>query len=352
MNRIPLLDGLRALAILLVLVGHHAFGRQYDDHYWLFIGNAKLGVTIFFVLSGFLITSLLLREWENTAKVSLGRFYIRRSLRIFPAFYAYLILIGVATGLGWLAVSATDFVFAGSYLWNYSCRQMWALDHLWSLSVEEHFYLLWPACFWLLMRRGGRPAALIGAIVVIALSPILRVVAKLLTGGAWSSLELTHLRLDGLMFGCALALAWEHPWGLRVRGAVNAKLATLAVAVAFVLLPALQIMAEVSRLGTALLITSYYLLESMAVTVLLAWLLQHPGTLPSRVLSIPVLRWIGVLSYSLYLWQTVWLDQRNGFAQSVYPLNLLLLAGCAIGSYFLIERPFLSWRDRKPIPQV
>jgi peptidoglycan/LPS O-acetylase OafA/YrhL len=174
-RRIPSLDGLRAISILAVMLGHAQGTRGFPDNpvLHLFGDTGNLGVRVFFVISGFLITSLLLAEQERNGRISLRVFYLRRALRICPACYVYIIVIGVLGAVGAVEVRKGDLVFAATYTNNFVADRSWVLGHLWSLAVEEQFYLLWPA----MLCLGGRRRAVIGAIAVVAVSPLLRISA-------------------------------------------------------------------------------------------------------------------------------------------------------------------------------
>ena len=167
--RIPSLDGLRAISIAMVIFGHLVGTRGFPItrlHYDF--GN--LGVRVFFVISGFLITHLLLKEQAKIGVISLAGFYKRRALRIFPAFYAYLFVVVALTHFGVIDVSRGDALAAASYTMNYHPVRAWQVGHLWSLSVEEQFYLLWPATLAFLGCR--RAAWVAGAWLFIA--PLVR----------------------------------------------------------------------------------------------------------------------------------------------------------------------------------
>ena len=168
-NRLPSLDGLRAVSIGLVvafhIIGMTAFGGAFAN-----IGN--LGVRVFFVISGFLITGLLLKEKERTGSISLRRFYARRTLRIFPAFYTFLAVIGICAAAGLIVVNKFDLLEAGTYIINYfpGYQHSHYVRHIWSLSVEEQFYLLWPC----VLSFAGRRRGLMFAAAFILIAPALR----------------------------------------------------------------------------------------------------------------------------------------------------------------------------------
>jgi len=215
-SRIPSLDGIRAISILLVLYGHASSTRDFPvsiiGKYGGWFGDvAHFGVLVFFVISGFLITSLLMREREATGTISLKRFYLRRVLRIFPAFYAFILVLAIAVWLSAIPLIARDFAFALTYTVNYVPNPPWWMGHLWSLSVEEQFYLLWPLTLLVLRKR----RALIVAIAAIFAGPLVRVairewifhVDSYSLGGMTKSFP---AMFDYLATGCALALL--RPW--------------------------------------------------------------------------------------------------------------------------------------------
>lgn len=185
--RIRALDGLRCLAVLLVIAGHgaDAYLPAHANALWLApLVNASLGVRLFFVLSGFLITSLLLREQQQRGSIDWRAFVLRRSLRIWPALWAYLLVMLLLSRLGVLAISPGQLVAAVTFTWNYAAlwvhdgtnQGAWFLGHLWTLALEQQFYLAWPLAIALLgWRRAGRVAVLVPVLL-----PVLRLVWWLL----------------------------------------------------------------------------------------------------------------------------------------------------------------------------
>ena len=214
-DRIPSLDGLRALSICCVLFAHLCGTRGFlpvaSTRFTGDLGN--LGVRIFFVISGFLITGLLLKEHRGGG-ISLKRFYLRRTLRIFPAAFLF---IGVAACL--FPLRSGDLAHALTYTSNYHPVHAWTMGHLWSLSVEEQFYLLWPAVVLLLAPVGAKWAAL--AAVVAA--PLLRTVAYFHLGMSNEAVgEQFQFAMDAIAAGCLLALLRDRlaqiPGWLRILG--------------------------------------------------------------------------------------------------------------------------------------
>jgi peptidoglycan/LPS O-acetylase OafA/YrhL len=197
-GRIPSLDGLRALSILLVLVGHLAYstGAPIRES-WLTAAYAHHGVRIFFIISGFLITTLLLREREKAGSVDLKQFYIRRAYRILPVAYIYLFAVTIVF---YNSLQKGELVLAYTYLSSYGHNLPWVLSHLWSLSVEEQFYFVWPA---LVALGSTLPRRLVWTAIVI--SPLCRFVLD--KNGLYQGAMFFFPSIsDSLASGCLLAL--------------------------------------------------------------------------------------------------------------------------------------------------
>jgi peptidoglycan/LPS O-acetylase OafA/YrhL len=346
-RRLHSLDGLRAFSIALVLVGHglplpiHA---RFGD-----LGN--LGVRWFFVISGFLITTLLLNELRDTGGLSLRRFYLRRVLRIFPAFYALLLGLFVLERAGLIApIDGRSWVHALTYTVNYQdvATRSWYVAHLWSLAVEEQFYLLWPFALVLLgVRRGLAVAAL-----VLVAAPALRFVIAFgfpaqVAGINW------HFETvcDSLATGCLLAGCRDWLWR---RPAYARWLGSWALAVVLVGVFATNWLVTVRpRVG--------YLLGQSAMNVGIALCIDrcmrfHTGPV-GRLLAWRPIATVGTLSYSIYLWQQLFFNQYADSWVTRFPVNLAATLLVAWTSYTLIERPFLKLKDwfavtRQPSAQV
>jgi peptidoglycan/LPS O-acetylase OafA/YrhL len=334
-GRIPGLDGLRALAVGLVIFAHlsltqHGAGANGAlAHVTVKLG--PLGVDVFFVLSGFLITSLLCREQARTDRISLRAFYLRRVLRIVPAYVFFLLFVAVLAASARADVSRPDWVAAGTYTMNFRPRPAWEVGHIWSLSIEEHFYLLWPPILALLTRR----AATWAVIGVLAIEPALRWWILLESP---AHVELTELwtvtRLDSIAAGCLLALLSRNARGFRMLDAM-ARSWLLALG-AVVLAVAGGLFSGKFSVGIAPTVTA------LAIAVLVwAAIRYEPRLLETRALVA-----IGLGSYSLYLWQQVFLNPRRGEWWNTFPQNLVLTGVCAAISYHFIELPFMKMKNR------
>lgn len=336
--RIPSLDGLRAVSITMVLLGHLEGTRYFPKlqvHRWL--GDmAHLGVLIFFVISGFLITSLLMGERQKTGTTSLAKFYLRRVIRIFPAFYAFILMMIVASYLGWIRLSGSDILHALTYTVNYDPHRSWIIGHLWSLSIEEQFYLLWPLVF-LVSRKNG---ALIIALAAFALGPLVRSAMHLMfpPHSAWRDLEVFPAMADAVAIGCIFALL--RPWLLSQRW-------YLSLTANHWSLLAIPLVLLINRL---LDYTVVDLFGSPVMLVCLAALIEsstrHETSWPGRFLNWRPVAYVGVLSYSLYLWQQPFLDRHSDALLTAFPQNIVLTVVAAMLSYYLIEKSFLNMRKR------
>ena len=312
-GRVAALDGIRALCILIVLFAHASGTGAIPMTRFAHLAG-DLGVRGFFVLSGFLITSLLARELDRPAPLVLRDFYLRRALRIFPAFYAFLGGVMILSSLGLTSWNQRDAIYAATYTMNFHGERVWSLGHLWSLAVEEQFYLLWPALLIVLgMARARR--ALYAALV---LAPIARLVtwqlAPALADQAFPCV------CDSLATGCLLALA---PKVTRIRR-VNVWWCVPAMASLLVENPWFQ-------LGLA----------STAANLGLALAIDRGLAVRPRVLESRVLVRLGVLSYSIYLWQQVFVNRHSTAWFARFPVNVLFGVAAGALSYSLVERPFL-----------
>lgn len=340
LKRIPSLDGLRAFSILLVILGHarESFGAIASENIliWRMIGNQQLGVSAFFVISGFLITNILIKEYQENKTIRLSRFYKRRALRILPAFYFMLLTVGVLALFKVINVSLVDMISAATFTWNYEfTTKDWWVGHSWSLSVEEQFYLLWPALLLLANHRGAKKWALF----FIFISPLVRVANYFLFPEWRGRLSIMlHTRLDTLMFGCLLALYWDHP---TLKKYLYHRYSGVFLAGASLFLLIVSPTLTHYFAGTYMM-TGGYSLEGLAIAWAIAWFVTYPKSIVGRFLNFEPLMRIGVLSYSLYLWQQLFLTDNNHTILGQFPFNIISVFIMAEFSYRLIERPFLK----------
>lgn len=331
------MDGLRALSIALVIISHlgGAHGTPWGSSS-IASGWGILGVRVFFVISGFLITTLLLAEHERSGRIELLAFFRRRAWRLLPAAYVFLATLALAESLGWISLGPNDLLSGATYWANYDQHRSWNTGHLWSLAVEEQFYVLWPALLMLLApRRSMKVAA-----GVLLLVPAIRLVIWLGWQEAWPIGQTFETTADALAAGCLLAGSrdwlWSQGWYRRIcSGPVIA-------ACAVFLLLGTSLISDRPRidalLGTSALIA--------ATVLILDWCLRNPQGRVGKLLNTAPVMWVGTLSYSLYLWQQPFLNRSSTEPWAAWPANLLLACACGIGSYYLVERPALRMRQR------
>jgi peptidoglycan/LPS O-acetylase OafA/YrhL len=296
LGRRPALDGVRALALVLVVAAHALFLWSGDP----VIGGGE-AVTIFFVLSGFLITSLLLEEHEVNRRISIGSFYRRRALRLLPTLFAMLAVAFVLSRLiysvrvgypMWRALATTGTAFGGFYdmtLSSFSWASGWGIDQIWSLSVEEQFYFLWPLVLVLLLRWQPKwvgVATLSFAVEAWALG----VLADVVKHNVWYAYFSTPTNFSGLMLGSFVA--WKMHTGWRPRWTTPATL----VALVFFGWVALRI----HTTSASWFVWANPLVALGAAALVLSVLDERSPF--GRLFSLRPFRYAGRISYSVYVW--------------------------------------------------
>ncbi len=298
-SRVPMLDGLRALAVVLVITTH--FGA----------GVPLALVSVFFVLSGFVITWLLLKEHASTGSISLSGFYTRRAVRILPAYYIFVVL---------------------------------SIAHAWSLAVELQFYVVAPVAFLLLAARGRR-ALLLGAAFAIVAVAAWRSFAFLQLGlGSAYAYNAFDCRFDALAAGCLLAVLCRSP---RFRVAMEAcadKWHWAPLLIAIAVLPVFEFSKPEYRY------TIGFTIQALAIAFAICQLLVLHTETPWRFLDTRPMRYLGSLSYGMYLYHLWGLSiGRHPSASSPwleFPLGLAVTIALAAASYYLIEQPAVILKRR------
>lgn len=344
---LPSIDGVRAVSILWVIGGHfleqHLPAKTYSA---LMIGEffpASRGVTVFFVISGLLITRLLVREEMAESSIKISRFYYRRALRILPAVNTYLFTILVLSLIGYISIPLFEIFLAFSFSFNYATRTFpWWVAHTWSLCVEEQFYLLWAPCF---AYFGSRTCLRIGFVAVL-LVPLLRLGTYFLFPTLRDKLGwLFHARADSLMFGAIIPLLWKEPRAVSWLLKISRRPFILG---SFFYLLVVGPLSNLSIRGYQVICG--YSLDSIAIFLLVLGVILNPESRPASLLNHPWLRRIGVLSYSLYLWQQLTIGFTVGKSSLTLVLSIPILFGVAWLSYSFIEKPFLKLRGRFTSP--
>jgi len=327
--RVPGLDGLRGFSILLVVIGHTGGTRGTTASLEALHQLGNWGVKSFFVISGYIITRLLLLEVEREGRIALSAFWIRRAARIVPAYVFYVAAMLAASHAGLIALEKSDVPAALTFTMNYQETRSWYLNHCWSLSVEEQFYLLWPLAVMLL----GRSRLATVCLAIICAAPFVR-------WGMWS-LGATPTAMtrylpaiaDTLAAGALLAAIETRCMGRVLSDLTSPGPVWVWFAIAFAV-PALLF-----RRDPGLFYVAGQSVMVVPIGFFIAGCIRHPHAGAGRVMGHPLLIWNGLISYSLYLWQEPFLNTFDvGWATS-FPLNLALAYGAAFVSYRLIERP-------------
>jgi peptidoglycan/LPS O-acetylase OafA/YrhL len=344
-RRLPSLDGIRAVCILLVIGAHVqrtvGFPAALEGiNPWLF--NGALGVNIFFVLSGFIITYLLAKEKQLTGGVSLKKFYIRRILRIVPVYYLFILVFALLDRFTLVDSDVCGYLTSLTFTKNFGCAQ-WLDGHLWSLSVEEQFYILWPPIALLLPKN----RKLYFALGLVCLAPAFRLYAYF-TGDMHLLQYSFFTHMDSLMIGCITGFAYQRRYPTLMRLLSYRKGLLRLVAASLIYLVwiakhkfilswlALPLGETIQGLGSVFLIVSY----------------AHESRGPVfRLLNTRLMILLGTLSYSIYIWQQLFMVGHGFYGDRhpvflAYPFNVL---GCIMAgwlSYFVFEKPFLKLRAR------
>ncbi len=341
--RLPSLDGLRAFSAAMVVFCHAGkvlkVGRRVPFGMGVLDDWGPVGVTVFFVISGFLITNLLLDERRETSAINLRAFYFRRTFRILPAYWTYLAVVAVLASAGFVNADTNGFAHAVSFTTDYFNPSSWALNHSWSLSVEEQFYLLWPLAVVVLGAMKARRTAL----VLLCAAPVARVLTYYFAPQLRPAItSMLHLRVDALMIGCWAALEREARPSSRILELLARPVSGLLGAAYCV------VIASVVRHAGGPVVTAAlgYSLEALGACAVVLWALKHPASRAGRILNAAPVARVGVLSYSLYLWQQLWLTHETPTPLWAIPL---LVAGAVLSaeaSYRFVEAPMLRLRSR------
>ena len=275
----------------------------------------------------------------RAAKISFAKFYFRRALRIFPAFYVFLVVMGTLWISGIIPQHWPSFIAAATYTFaDYSNAQGHFIFHTWSLSIEEQFYLLWPA---ILIFTKDRRKALRAVIVAIVAMPLIRVAlyfaAPTLRG---HEAFMPQGWIDTMMIGCALAIlegdpSWEQWCSRFISGWGAGFLAVFGLFVTPYIGSALN-----GRSAGAFGLFASFSLQALCIGGVLTYAVRHPDSVAGRILNNRFVRHVGVISYSLYLWQQIFTADEI----IPFPYGIMCLFVVAELSYWLVEKPCLSLR--------
>ncbi len=347
MKRYPSISGLRAISCLIVILSHIILRLDaLNDtlkHHFVFsftkiFEDGAFGVNVFFVISGLLITTLLLQEEEKNHHVSLKNFYIRRTLRIFPAYYFMLLVYFVAQLAGFMKLKNVSWLTSITYTTYFYPDTNWLTVHTWSLSVEEHFYLFWPLIF----RAGDKLRKNIALWIILAV-PVIRLVKYIYNIG-WIYDESLFTRIDAIALGCFVALykdeimrLLENKWKPLFYGSL----------IILWLLPPFEYL--INKIGLNYLLipfgTTHGTIGNILIAIIILFSVYKSNGIWFKMLNSRLLNYIGLLSYSLYLWQQLFTLNRPSLWVTKFPQNLVFITLAALFSYYAIEKPFLKLKS-------
>jgi len=348
------LDGVRAIAVLAV-VSFHAI--LVVPSFRLFFQNGFLGVDIFFVLSGFLITSILLKEFDRTDDINFKNFYARRFLRLMPAYWLHLGILfffsyqifsnSIADELH----SNNNFVYAFAYLTNWhralnGSEITGLLSHTWSLAIEEQFYLLWAGLLFLMLRRMKRRTVVFTTAAIILGTALLRGWQYQGRGSVDFLYNAFNSRMDALLIGClvGMLISWQMLPESITKGKwfdLVALLALLSVVGIFFNLP--------DSYHSSFLYLGGFTVFAVSVGVLIIWLVRNSKSKIHWFLETRPMVWLGKTSYGLYLWHGAAIAFVSLYSWSpLFKLGAALTLTVAVtsASYYLIEVPFLKLKKK------
>jgi peptidoglycan/LPS O-acetylase OafA/YrhL len=321
-NRIYEFDGLRAIAVSLVVI-FHATGQPIGGY---------LGVDIFFVLSGYLITTLLASEYRATGTVSLARFFGRRVLRIIPAMWTMIAVVVLCVSLSggivqWPAVSAASLFYIDIIEAAYGGGSDWVIGHLWSVATEERFYLSWPLILLAVMKY--RPTfAVWVALAFVAASVLADIILLAIHSPSHRIYDGFDVRTVQLFIGCLLALSNITP-----------DISNLASRFVWIPVTIISSLLLTLKAETAVSIPGLFMMDA----VLVAWILiaVRSGSPINTALGIPIVVWVGRISYGLYVWHfpIVVLMRQYGSTIPWIVAGIVLSVAIAAVSYEMIEKP-------------
>ncbi len=346
MKTIPSLNGIRAFSIVIVILSHLVENDKIISLHSNFrlLQNGQFGVNIFFILSGFLITKILVNEYWENGNISLMNFFMRRTLRIFPAYYFLLVIYFVLQLQGLISLNKIEWFSSITYTRQFF-KVGWLCGHFWSLSVEEFFYLIYPFTFIIFYKSKERYNIILIASVLL-LFPLFRYLGSIYMPNT-SGYNLFY-RGDALVIGCLIGLNYDT---IKVRMPNNVIYPLCALLILFIYQHANYFFLNTKLINVLIGRPGESLLDNILISFLIVYCIENKSNIVYKILNSRVLNFIGVLSYSLYLWQQLFMSEENivnGWLKNllVFPTNLFMTVIMALISYYVIEKPLFKLKDK------
>lgn len=343
------INGLRAISVIIIIISHlqllhNTFG-SFGNIIWLspilaFITDGQLVVNIFFLVSGFLITSLLLQEESRNGTISLKNFYVRRTLRIFPAYITLLVVYFILQLYGIIYIRNASWITAITYTKDFNLAFEWYTGHIWTLSIEEQFYLFWPLIF-----LTGAKIRKIFSLSLFLIVPFIRVFILLHPVSFINEFSI-FTRIDAIALGCIIALYKNEI--IKILEPHWSKILWPSLFILFIIryIPTTALRYNI-HLG-ALFVpmgTTHGTIANILIGLIVMYSVFGPNGLWNKMLNSKLLNFIGALSYSLYLWQQLFIN-KSSYWFNQFPLNIICIFLAALASYYLIETPFLALKTK------
>lgn len=337
-KQIKSLDGLRAIACMAVIIAHLADKHTLSLTPFLkeYLEIGKEGVALFFTISGFIITHLLYKEKTRTKEINIAKFYFRRMIKIIPVLYCYLLFLVIVNVPLKLALSFDGLLSCFLFYKNYSFSEYSVYTgHIWSLANEEHFYLIWP---WIVLYFNKKSINYLAILIVLA-SPLIRVATYLFFPSLHRLIDImSHCRLDSFMIGCLIAINYEyllekiknietrkmHLWGAGI------------LVLYFFILPYYKFHAFK---GYWFLLGIF--LNAFLSGMILIALTRDGDSLVYRLFNNVIIRHIGIISYSMYIWQEFFTYHLESAVLAIVSSYLTALI-----SFVLIEYNFEKIKNK------
>ncbi len=344
-NYFPSLDGSRALSILLVVAFHSHLTVNGYFNYKIF--NGSLGVEIFFIISGFLITTLLMKESVRTQSISLKKFYARRFLRIFPVAYIFLaVIIGISLLLKY-KMDKVNLVSCFLYLTDFPqlgyIHSNWATGHFWSLAVEEQFYFIFP----FILKKDFKTYVLVILFILLFVPVYVIAAAKfpILNTRPLYLFTFFLAKLQGIALGSLVAILVFQKIIVVERIKIHAFLLNLLNVILILAVLELGFDPTFSVAG----VLKNELISLLVATLLMLNVFKPEQNLFYKLLNIRIIKYIGVLSYSIYMWHAPFTDKHYQPLPAICYDSPYLYIGIfvvAFLSYSFIEKPFLRLKRK------